>query len=91
MESIPRECGDALSGEQFLAISSRFAPGRRRAVGVGHLSVKLDAPSFPAPICATLTEADESGVFRVIWSRRDDDWPGATRTEWCATAPTLGN
>jgi uncharacterized protein (DUF736 family) len=32
-----------------------------------YLSVKLDDPSFPAPIYASLVEAD--GGFSLIWSR----------------------
>ena len=34
-----------------------------------YVSVKLDDPSFPAPILATLIEVD--GVMSLIWSRRD--------------------
>jgi uncharacterized protein (DUF736 family) len=33
-----------------------------------YLSVKLDDPSFPAPIFASLVEADEG--YSLIWSRR---------------------
>jgi len=33
-----------------------------------YLSLKLDDPSFPAPIYATLIEG-EDGEFRLIWSR----------------------
>ena len=32
-----------------------------------YLSVKLDDPSFPAPIYASLVDADEG--YRLIWSR----------------------
>jgi len=34
-----------------------------------YLSVKLDDPSFPAPIYATLVEG-EDGVHSLIWARR---------------------
>ena len=33
----------------------------------GYLSVKLDDPSFPAPIYASLVDADEG--YNLIWSR----------------------
>jgi uncharacterized protein (DUF736 family) len=35
-----------------------------------YLSVKLDDPSFPAPIYATLIEAEDGQSFNLIWSRR---------------------
>jgi uncharacterized protein (DUF736 family) len=41
--------------------------------GRDYLSVKLDDPSFPAPIYATLIEADEPGSHILIWSRRSGD------------------
>jgi len=43
------------------------------AEGRDYLSVKLDDPSFPAPIYATLVEADEPGSHVLIWSRRSGD------------------
>lgn len=36
-----------------------------------YLSVKLDDPSFPAPIYASLVESEDS--FSLIWSRRNSD------------------
>ena len=41
--------------------------------GRAYLSVKLDDPSFPAPIYATLVEGEEDGSFSLIWSRRNGD------------------
>ena len=41
--------------------------------GRAYLSVKLDDPSFPAPIYATLVEGDEPDSFTLIWSRRNGD------------------
>jgi uncharacterized protein (DUF736 family) len=38
--------------------------------GREYLSVKLDDPSFPAPIYASLIEAEDS-EFSLIWSRRN--------------------
>ncbi|MBB6305026.1 DUF736 domain-containing protein [Rhizobium leucaenae] len=44
-----------------------------RETGREYLSVKLDDPSFPAPIYASLVE-DESGEgHNLIWSRRNGD------------------
>jgi Uncharacterized conserved protein len=34
-----------------------------------YLSVKLDDPSFAAPIYATLIETDTAGEYSLIWSR----------------------
>ncbi|WEX91439.1 DUF736 domain-containing protein (plasmid) [Sinorhizobium garamanticum] len=38
-----------------------------------YLSVKLDDPSFPAPIYATLTAAEGEDGFQLIWSRPNRD------------------
>jgi uncharacterized protein (DUF736 family) len=39
----------------------------------GYLSVKLDDPSFPAPIYATLTEVEGEDGYQLIWSRPNRD------------------
>ncbi|MFY9700322.1 MAG: DUF736 domain-containing protein, partial [Rhodoplanes sp.] len=39
--------------------------------GREYLSVKLDDPSFPAPIYASLVEVDDG--LSLIWSRRNGD------------------
>ena len=39
-----------------------------RETGAEYLSVKLDDPSFPAPIYATLVQGDD-GEHKLIWSR----------------------
>ncbi len=39
-----------------------------RDTGAPYLSLKLDDPSLPAPIYATLTEGD-NGEHKLIWSR----------------------
>lgn len=44
----------------------KTAQGERR-----YLSVKLDDPSFPAPIFATLVEAEDGESHNLIWSRRE--------------------
>ncbi len=41
--------------------------------GRAYLSVKLDDPSFPAPIYATLVEGEQTDSFSLIWSRRNGD------------------
>ena len=38
-----------------------------------YLSVKLDDPSFAAPIYASLVEAEDHESFNLIWSRRNGD------------------
>ena len=38
--------------------------------GRDYHSVKLDDPSCPAPIYASLVETDTEGEFSLIWSRR---------------------
>ncbi len=44
-----------------------------RETGRDYLSVKLDDPSFPAPIYASLVEAEGEDSFSLIWSRRTGD------------------
>ncbi|MBR1256395.1 DUF736 domain-containing protein [Bradyrhizobium sp. AUGA SZCCT0240] len=38
-----------------------------------YLSVKLDDPSFPAPIYASLVKVEGEEGFILIWSRRNGD------------------
>mgnify|MGYP000173227392 CR=1 FL=1 len=38
-----------------------------------YLSVKLDDPSFPSPIYATLTEVEGEDGYQLIWSRPSRD------------------
>ncbi|WP_065754403.1 DUF736 domain-containing protein [Bradyrhizobium paxllaeri] len=38
-----------------------------------YLSVKLDDPSFPAPIYASLVKVEGDEGFTLIWSRRNGD------------------
>ncbi len=35
--------------------------------------VKLDDPAFPAPLFASLVEADDGKTFNLLWSRRSGD------------------
>jgi len=41
--------------------------------GRDYLSVKLDDPSFPAPIYATLSEVEGEHPLQLIWSRSNRD------------------
>ena len=52
-----------------------FGAAWKKTSGEGrtYLSIKLDDPSFPAPIYATLVEAEEAGSYSLIWSRRSGD------------------
>ena len=52
-----------------------FGAAWKKTSGEGrdYLSVKLDDPSFPSPIYATLVEAEETGSYSLIWSRRNGD------------------
>lgn len=42
---------------------------RTSNAGRDYLSVKIDDPSFPAPVYASLVETDEAGEYSLIWSR----------------------
>ena len=55
--------------------SVEFGAAWRKTSGEGrdYLSVKLDDPSFPAPIYATLVEGEQAGSYTMIWSRRNGD------------------
>ena len=47
---------------------------KAKETGREYLSVKLDDPSLPAPIYATLVELEsEENAFSLIWSRRNGD------------------
>jgi uncharacterized protein (DUF736 family) len=52
-----------------------FGAAWKKTTGEGreYLSVKLDDPSFPSPIYATLVESEEAGTYSLIWSRRNGD------------------
>ena len=48
-------------------------PKKTSGEGREYFSVKLDDPSFPAPIYATLIESEELSTYVLIWSRRNGD------------------
>ena len=47
------------------------AAWKRKAKETGreYLSLKLDDPSFPQPIYASLVDAETEGTYSLIWSR----------------------
>ena len=59
----------------FAASNVELGAAWKKTSGEGrdYLSVKLDDPSFPAPIYATLVEGEETGSYSMIWSRRNGD------------------
>ena len=46
---------------------------KRSKEGREYLSVKLDDPSFPAPIFASLVATEGGDGYALIWSRRSSD------------------
>ncbi|WP_119419713.1 DUF736 domain-containing protein [Desertibaculum subflavum] len=74
---IPAE-GESERGPDFriFAGATEFGAGWKktaRETGREYISVKLDDPSFPAPIYATLIEAEDGQGYVLIWSRRSSD------------------
>lgn len=55
--------------------SVEFGAAWKKTSGDGrdYLSIKLDDPSFSAPIHASLIETDEAGSYSLIWSRRNNE------------------
>jgi uncharacterized protein (DUF736 family) len=54
---------------------TEFGAGWQKTSGAGrqYLSVKLDDPTFPAPIYASLVAIEGRDGYSLIWSRRDTD------------------
>lgn len=74
---VPTE-GDSERGPDFriFAGASEFGAAWKktaRETQREYLSVKLDDPSFPAPIYASLVEGEDSEGHNLIWSRRNGD------------------
>ena len=69
------KASDKAPDYRIFAGSIEFGAAWKKTSGEGreYLSVKLDDPSFPAPIYATLVEGEEPGSFSLIWSRRSGD------------------
>lgn len=66
---------DKAPGYRIYANTIELGAAWKRTSGEGreYLSVKLDDPSFPAPIYATLIEGDDVDSHILIWSRRTGD------------------
>lgn len=60
---------------RILAGATEFGAGWKKTSNEGrdYLSVKLDDPSFPAPIYATLAEVEGEDGLQLIWSRPNRD------------------
>ena len=69
------KANDKAPDYRIFAGAIEFGAAWKKTSGEGrdYLSVKLDDPSFPAPIYATLVEAEEAGSYSLIWSRRSGD------------------
>jgi uncharacterized protein (DUF736 family) len=61
---------------EFRIFSGRFEFGaawkRTSSAGREYLSVKLDDPTFPTPVFATLVDTEDDGLL-LIWSRREGE------------------
>ena len=57
---------------RIFAGQTEFGAGwkKKSSEGRDYLSVKLDDPSFPAPIYASLVEIEGEDSLSLIWSRR---------------------
>jgi uncharacterized protein (DUF736 family) len=65
---------DSAPDYRIFAGAAEIGAAWKKTSEAGHdyLSVKLDDPSFPAPIYATLVEADgDKETLSLIWSRRN--------------------
>jgi uncharacterized protein (DUF736 family) len=61
---------------RIFAGATEFGAAWRKTVrnsGREYLSVKLDDPSFPAPVFASLVRVEGEDDYSLIWSRRSGD------------------
>src|SRR6266852_5411543 len=60
---------------RIFAGATEFGAAWKKTSGAGreYLSVKLDDPSFPAPIFASLFATEGGDAYALIWSRRSTD------------------
>jgi uncharacterized protein (DUF736 family) len=60
---------------RIFAGQTEFGAAWKKTSGAGreYLSVKLDDPSFPAPIFASLVAVEGGDGYALIWSRRSGD------------------
>ncbi len=70
---VPEEMGgnDKAPSHRLLAGEVAFGAAWKKTSREGrdYLSIKLDDPSFAAPVYASLTETDIDGQYALIWSR----------------------
>ena len=60
---------------RIFAGATEFGAAWKKTSGAGreYLSVKLDDPSFPAPIFASLVATEGGDGYALVWSRRSRD------------------
>jgi len=60
---------------RIFAGATEFGAAWKKVSNAGreYISVKLDDPSFPAPIYASLVEAEDGQGHTLIWSRRNGE------------------
>jgi uncharacterized protein (DUF736 family) len=60
---------------RIFAGTTKFGAAWKKNSGAGpeYLSVKLDDPSFAAPIFASLVATEGGDAYALIWSRRNSD------------------
>ena len=60
---------------RIFAGTTEFGAAWKKTSGAGreYLSVKLDDPSFPAPIYASLVAVEGGEAHSLIWSRRNSE------------------
>nr|WP_192182558.1 DUF736 domain-containing protein [Mesorhizobium amorphae] len=70
-----RESSDKGHFRIFAAANVEFGAAQQKVSNQGrdYISVKLDDPSFPAPIYATLVEVEGEEGLQLIWSRPSRD------------------
>ena len=75
MRSLPRSglVQSALCGAPHKAEFGAAWKKTARETDREYLSVKLDDPSFPAPIYASLVKGEGDDAYTLIWSRRNGD------------------
>lgn len=73
---VPTE-GETERGPDYriFAGATEFGAAWKKVSNAGrdYVSVKLDDPSFPAPIYASLVETEDGDGLTLIWSRRNGE------------------
>ena len=76
LQFLPAERGRNGSTPDFRIFAGALEVGaawvkQARDTGRSYLSVKLDDPSFPAPIFAGLFESETEGRHNLVWNRQE--------------------